>query len=459
MRISVIGLGKLGTPVAACYAARGHHVIGVDRNEQVVAALREGRCPVCEPGLDALLRQTGDRLSATNDGTHAVLDTEITFVLVPTPSDARGAFSLRHILAAVEVIGEALRIKEAYHVVVVASTVMPGDTGGKIRQALERHSGKRCGADFGLCYSPEFVAIGSVIHDLQHPDFILIGESDPRAGDLAAAAVQSLCANARPIHRMAFVNAELAKIAVNTFVTTKISFANMIGELCERLDGGDVDTVTRALGADRRIGPDYLKAGLGYGGPCFPRDNRALAAVARRARVAAPIPYATDRANRRQIDRLETLVHAAMGEQRATVGILGLSYKPHTPVTEETQGLELAQRLAAAGTQVVAYDPLISDTSLMPPGAPIRLVGSVHECADNADVLVVCNPCREFLALNEYQPDPRDFRARTLIDCWRILDGDRLGKEMTYIALGRFRAGTCRRRPSKSRTSVQALAK
>jgi len=440
MRISVIGLGKLGAPLAACYAARGHQVIGVDRNPQAVADIAAGRPPVAEPGLAEMLQQAASRLTATTDVAQAIAATDITFVIVPTPSDARGAFSLEYVLAAMEAIGGAFRAKDAYHAIVITSTVMPGDTGGRIRRALERHSGKRCGIDFGLCYSPEFIALGSVIHDLQHPDFILIGESDARAGDVVAGAVQALCENTPPVQRMAFVNAELAKIAVNTFVTTKISFANMLGELCERLEGGDVDAVTRALGADRRIGAYYLKAGLGYGGPCFPRDNRALAAVARRARVRAPIPAATDQANRRQVERLKALVLAAL-PAGGTVAILGLTYKPHTPVIEETQGLELAQRLAAAGVQVVAYDPLITRMEQLPPGAGIRLAASVLGCAAAGDVVVVCNPCREFLALNDYQPAQRDFRQRTLIDCWRILDGDRLGRELTYVALGRCREG------------------
>ena len=452
MNISIVGLGKLGAPLAACYAARGCRVVGVDRNEQAVAAVNAGRAPVPETGLDELLAQAAGRLTATTDLAAAVAATEITFVIVPTPSDENGAFTLRYVLPAVEAVGAALRTKDAYHVVVITSTVMPGDTGGLIRRTLEEHAGKRCGADFGLCYSPEFIALGSVIHDLQHPDFILIGESDARAGDLTAAAVQALARNNPPVQRMAFVNAELAKIAVNTLVTTKISFANMLGELCEHLEGGDVDAVTRALGADRRIGPLYLKAGLGYGGPCFPRDNRALAAVAQRARVQAPIAVATDETNRRQLDRLESLVCASLPEH-GTVAVLGLTYKPDTPVTDETQGLELALRLAAAGVRVVAYDPLVARAEQLPPGAGIRLASSATACAAAGDVVVVCNPCREFLALNEFQPDQRDFRQRTLIDCWRILDGVRLGQYLTYVALGRFQGGA---RPARSKRTARA---
>ena len=175
---------------------------------------------------------------------------------------------------------------------------MPGSTGGTLLPALEEHSGKKCGTDFGLCYNPEFIALGSVIRDMLNPDMILIGESDARSGEILEELYQGVCESNPRIQRMNFVNAELTKLSVNTFVTTKISYANMLAQVCETLPGADVDVVTSAIGCDTRIGQKYLKGALGYGGPCFPRDNVAFSALARANGAPALLAEATDQLNR-----------------------------------------------------------------------------------------------------------------------------------------------------------------
>lgn len=185
--ISVVGLGKLGAPLAACLADKGFRVIGVDQDSRKVEAIRQSRAPVFEPGLDELLRVAGDRLTATDDLAAAVSATDITYVVVATPSEPGGGFSLRYVLPACERIGRALDAKDAFHVVSLTSSVMPGTTGGPVRSALEQTSGKRAGRDFGLCYNPEFIALGSVIRDFLNPDFLLIGESDPRSDEILEA--------------------------------------------------------------------------------------------------------------------------------------------------------------------------------------------------------------------------------------------------------------------------------
>ena len=176
-------------------------------------------------------------------------------------------------------IGEALRTKSGYHLVVVTSTVMPGSTGGELQKALEHASGRKVGPELGLCYNPEFIALGSVVRDMLHPDLILIGESDAKAGQMLAELYMRSTNNSPPIYRMNFVNAELSKISINTYVTTKISYANMLAELCDHLDGADAEVVAKTIGDDSRIGRKYLTGAIGYGGPCFPRDNRAFAAL------------------------------------------------------------------------------------------------------------------------------------------------------------------------------------
>jgi UDPglucose 6-dehydrogenase len=435
MNISVVGLGKLGSPFAASLAAKGHRVIGVDLNERAVALINQGKAPVFEPGLDDMITRAGSRLSATTDMTAAIQQTDVTFLVIPTPSEPNGVFSMKYALMAGKSVGTALQGKDGFHLVVLTSTVMPGDTGGKLLPALEQASGKCCGRDFGLCYSPEFIALGSVIHDMLTPDFLLIGESDPRSGDILAEVYRSFCDNSPPAFRMAFVNAELAKLAVNTFVTTKISYANMLAEICERLDGGNVDVVTAAIGRDSRIGSKYLKAALGYGGPCFPRDNVALAALASSLGVSATIAQATDRINHWQVSRLKTVVQSQL-PAGGSVAVLGLSYKPKTNVVERSQGLELAQALLADGVAVSVYEPapIANLTELLP--GKLCVAGSAIECVQDVDVVVVCTTCDEFRAINTHPFTRNNKQPVTVIDCWRMLDRARLSKTARYLALG-----------------------
>src|SRR5437016_12535094 len=216
--ISVIGLGKLGSPIAACFAARDFQVNAVDIDAQKVDAIGRGVPPVREPGLAELLKESKGRLRATQDTEAAIRDSEATFIVVGTPSEPDGGFSLRYVIPTCEAIGRALRNKNSFHLVVLTSTVMPGSTGGEIKSALESASGKRCGQDFGLCYSPEFISLGSVIRDFLNPDFLLIGESDPHAGELLASIAKGVCENQPPVARLSFANAELTKLAVNPYV-------------------------------------------------------------------------------------------------------------------------------------------------------------------------------------------------------------------------------------------------
>jgi UDPglucose 6-dehydrogenase len=354
--ISIVGLGKLGAPLAACFAARGFDVHAVDADAKKIEALSRGVPPVHEPGLAKLLSESQGRLTAGQDTEKAVRDSELTFIVVGTPSDPDGGFSLRNVLPVCESIGRVLRGKQGFHLVVLTSTVMPGSTGSEVKAALERASGKRCGEGFGLCYSPEFIALGTVIRDFYFPDFLLIGESDPRSGEILAEVYRRVCKNSPRVARMNFINAEITKLAVNTFITTKISYANMLARLCEKLPEADVNVVTDTLGLDTRIGPKYLRGAVSYGGPCFPRDNRALAALASHAGAFSDLAEATDRFNRAQIKWIADLVrqhHSGHG----SIGILGLTYKPDTDVVVESFGLLLAQELSSAHLSVIAYDP------------------------------------------------------------------------------------------------------
>jgi UDPglucose 6-dehydrogenase len=432
--ISVFGLGKLGAPLAACFAARGFRVTAVDVDAKKVEAINRGATPLHEPGLAELIQEANSRLSGTQDADAAVRGSEASFIVVSTPSEANGGFSLRYVTPCLEAIGKTLRTKSAFHLIVLTSTVMPGSTGGAVRETIERASGKTCGQHFGLCYSPEFVALGTVIRDFYFPDFLLIGESDTRSGDILAEVYRRTCKNTPFVARMNFVNAEITKLAVNTYITTKISYANMIARLCERMPGADAHVVTGALGLDARIGPGYLKGAVSYGGPCFPRDNRALAALAARVGAFADLAEATDKFNRAQVKWVADLVkvHYSGG---GAIGILGLTYKPDTDVVEESFGVLLAQELAAAKLPIVVFDPSQDAMKMVAAQKGLGCSASARECIATSRVVVLATPWQEFRDL------PSSIWAnvqtpRTIVDCWRALSQLEGVDGVKYVRLG-----------------------
>jgi len=415
-KVSVIGLGKLGLTTAACYASKGLEVVGVDVIEQNVDAISRGECPIQETGLGELLAQCRGRLRATTDAAEAIGDSDVTFIIVPTPSQADGAFSNDYLLDVIEAIGPALRAKDGFHIVVVTSTVMPGTMRDVVAPRLEALSGKKCGPDFGLAYNPEFIALGSIIHDFLNADMVLIGESDARTGETLDAIYRAVCDNTPTIARMNWTSAEVTKLALNCYVTTKISFANAIAQLCERIEGADAVAITDAIGHDSRVGTKYLRPGLGFGGPCFPRDNIAFIKCAGDHGIDAKLSRAVVAINNEQVGRVVRRVHNAV-EPGARVAVLGLSYKPGSHVTEASQPVEIVRQLVRDGYRVRAYDPQVKEA----PDPAAELVASVEACLDEADCCVIATAWDEFNRLNRRDLEER-MKPEAIVDCWRLLD-------------------------------------
>ena len=438
-RVSIIGLGKLGASMAAGMAHRGFQVVGVDISKKAVDAINQGLAPVHETGLAEMIAANRERLRATLDTSDAIAHSDISFVIVPTPSDERGAFSLQYAAYAFEALGKALRAKNAYHVIVLTSTVLPGATRHGLLPILEKASGKKCGADFGLCYSPEFIALGTVIRDFLNPDFYLIGEYDARSGDMLELVDRAVCQKAQPVcRRMTIENAEIAKIALNSFVTMKISFANVLADLCERVPGGDVDVVSDAIGTDSRIGRKYLSGGLGFAGPCFPRDNVALDFFGRSIGADTSLLNLNDVYNRRLADRVVDKVRSTL-QPGSNVAILGLAYKPLSHVIEESQGVQLARALSDTGFRVMGYDPLAGEAARSALAYHALVADTIEEALVGAQAVIVTTRDSAFEGLSAERLVSLTGNVHvTVIDCWRFLKvGANEDARVNYIPLGR----------------------
>src|SRR6266446_6844597 len=352
---SVFGLGKLGSCIAATLAQRGFEVLGVDIDPEKVRKINAGLPPVEEPRLAETIAAARTRLRATQDVGEAV-PTDVSFFIPPSPSLPDGSFSNEFLLRAMQPIAAAVREQgKQGHLFVCSSTTTPGALDQVLIPMLEREIGGVCGRDFGVCYNPEFIALGNVINGLLEPDLVLIGESDPGSGAALEELYRKYTRNKCPIARMSVISAELTKISVNSFITMKISLTNQLRMIAEQFPKADIHTILDAIGSDSRIGQKYLKAGLSFGGPCFPRDNRLLAYTAKQSGVEAPPAEASDKVNHETNLDLFKKVQAQVSPND-TIAVLGLAYKPDTYITEESAGLFLAQQLKRHGYRVLVHD-------------------------------------------------------------------------------------------------------
>src|SRR2546426_806054 len=354
-KVSVCGLGKLGACIAATLAARGCEVVGVDMDRKKVRTVTEALPPVEEPLLAETITAGRKRLKATLDHREAAA-TDVSFFIPPSPSLPDGSFSNEFLLRAMQPIAAAVREKgKRGHLFVCSSTTTPGAMDAVLIPMLEREAGGVCGRDFGVCYNPGFIALGNVVTGLLEPDLVLIGESDPESGAALERLYQKYNRNSPRIARMSIVSAELTKISVNSYVTMKISFTNQLRMIADQFPKANIHAILEAIGSDSRIGPKYLRAGLSYGGPCFPRDNRLLAYTARQAGLEAPLAEASDRVN--QLTNLNLFQKVqSLASPRDTIAVLGVAYKPDTYITEESAGLDLAQQLKHQGYRVIVHD-------------------------------------------------------------------------------------------------------
>jgi GDP-mannose 6-dehydrogenase len=362
MKISIFGLGYVGAVSVACLARDGHEVIGVDIDSHKLDLIRAGRSPIVEEGIQELMRQVVDsgRVRVTDDSQQAVAGSELSFICVGTPSSANGSQDLTAILRLAEQIGAALATKEAFHVIVVRSTVQPGTVEEKIRPLVEARSGKRAGPDFALAFQPEFLREGTSIRDYDTPPFTIVGSDNERA----IARLRELFGHLPGEFLTTRIrDAEALKMACNAFHALKIAFANEMGRTAQAL-GADAHEIMRLLCRDTRlnISTAYMRPGFAFGGSCLPKDLRALTHLARTHEVDVPLLASLLPSNRVHIDHA---VNAVLRRGRRRVGMLGLSFKPGTDDLRESPLVTVAKRLIGEGYELKVFDPEVNLSRLM----------------------------------------------------------------------------------------------
>jgi len=402
-RISIFGLGYVGTVCSACLAREGHHVIAVDINRNKVDIISRGRSPIIEKDLEHLIAEGVEEamLSATTDGSEAILNSDVSFICVGTPSNGNGSLDTSYLERVSRDIGTALRAKRSYHIVVVRSTVLPGTVGDMIIPTLEAASGKKAGVDFGVAVNPEFMRESESVYDFYNPPKTVIGALKAADADAVAELFEDLPA---PLIKTSIEAAEMVKYVDNTFHALKVVFANEIGRICEAL-GVDPHVVMDIFCLDTKlnISPYYLKPGFAFGGSCLPKDVRALTHKSRRLDVDTPVLNAILPSNRNQI---AVGVQRIVSLHRKKIGILGLSFKAGTDDIRESPMVELTESLIGKGYDVRIYDQNISLARLCGgnkeyieqkiPHIARLMVASVEELVSHAEVIVIGNKAPEF---------------------------------------------------------------
>src|SRR5215218_35862 len=422
MRVSVFGLGYVGSVSAAEFAADGHDVIGIDVNPDKVAAVNAGRSPIVEHGLEELLAEGVEqkRLRATASTADAINESDLSLLCVGTPSRKNGSLDLSYLVRVCEQIGQVLKTKKDYHVVVVRSTVLPGTTHGHVIPALEAHSAKKYGEGFGVAVNPEFLREGTALKDFRHPPLTLVGHN--HAAD--AAPTKALYDNLdAPLYSTTIRVAEMMKYTSNTWHAVKVVFANEIGNLCKRV-GVDSHEVMDIFCKDEKLNlsPYYLKPGFAFGGSCLPKDVRALQYRAKEVDLEMPLLNSLLGSNRLQVQHA---IDRIVDTGRKRIGLLGFSFKAGTDDLRESPMVILAEALLGKGYQLCIYDRNVSLARLVGankqyineqiPHLSQHLCESIDEVIDTSDVLVIGNGAPEFPeAVTRCRPD------QVVIDLVRI---------------------------------------
>ena len=403
MKISIFGLGYVGAVSAGCLAKDGHQVIGVDPNKPKVDLINSGQTPVIEKDIGEIISEVVEngRLRAVTDVKEAVDNTDMSLICVGTPSQLNGSLDLRYVRKVCEEIGAAIRDKDAYHVVVARSTMLPGSMHNIVIPVLEEFSGKKAGADFGVCNNPEFLREGTAVYDFYNPPKTVIGETDNRSGDILAEIYKNMDA---PMIRTDVATAEMVKYSDNVWHALKVAFTNEIGNICKAV-GIDGHKVMDIFCQDTKLNLSsyYMKPGFAFGGSCLPKDVRALCYKARSMDLDVPVLNAIMPSNARQVEKGLKMI---MDKGSKKVGILGFSFKAGTDDLRESPIVEMIERLLGKGFDVRLYDRNVNISSLVGanrdfimnqiPHISGLMEDSIDKVLAHADTVVIGNGAEEF---------------------------------------------------------------
>jgi UDPglucose 6-dehydrogenase len=437
-RISVVGLGYVGLCTAIFLAAKGHKVKVSSQSSEKVKQINNGVPPFYEPQLEDLLKKVVHEgsLAAVLGREKAIVDSEVTFICVGTPSLPDGNIDLRFVRESAAEIGKALKKKDDYHLVVVKSTVIPGATENLVRPIIEKNSGKAAGDDFGLVMSPEFLREGSAVYDTFHPDRIVIGEFDEHSGDVFEKLCKQTYGDEVPILRVNCSTAEMTKYASNAFLATKVSFINEIANICELVPRVDVVKVAQGMGLDPRIGSKFLNAGVGWGGSCFPKDVKALIAFSRSERFRPLLLESVVQVNLDQAKHVVTMMKKQLGSLSGKkIAVLGLSFKPNTEDMREAPSIRIINTLCREDAIVHVYDPMAMKQAREILGNKVNLSPTVRDCLRGADCCLIVTEWDQFKKLEPHHL-VKLMKTPFILDGRRIYDPDKFLRKVQYKAIG-----------------------
>ena len=426
--ISVFGVGKVGITLISAMLNKNIKVIGVDKNKILLNEIKNKNYISDEPGVQRILNKKIDLLTVTDKTTLAIKKTNFSFVIVPTNSNTLGGFSNKYIIQVLKSISLAIKEKKTYHTISIVSTIIPGSSEFELIPLIEKISGKKANRDFGFCYNPSFIAQGEIMKGIVTPDYVLIGENSKKSGKITEKVHKRILKGKVPMVKMNCTEAEITKIASNTHETMRVSFANMLAQICNEMPETNVDSVTNAL--TYRLGKRFFKGAVPYGGPCWPRDNIALSGVLNSINLNDEIPRVVDSYNLWHGDKIIELITKKLNKS-SSVGIIGLAYKVGTNLITKSFSLKICNKLLPKVKSIVGYDPLASSNFKSQfKSSKFKIADDIEECL-KTDICIIVQPINGLEKINYLK-----FKNTIIYDLWRIIPKKTSKKINNYFGFG-----------------------
>ena len=415
-KVSLVGLGKLGLPLATCFTTKNIEVLGIDKNTNLIENLKKRKLPFYEPSLEEEFLKSHRLFEFCDSATPALFDTDVTIVLVNTQiNDTYSSVNVESVFS--RLASEYSKVDKDRHLFVLSSTVMPGDISTKLIPLIEEKSGKKFQKDFGFVYIPDFVKLGTVFEDFRNPEFMIIGCNNDDDFEVAKNLYSQMLDSNTRISRLSLQEAEVAKMAFNAYYVCKLSFVNFLANICERMDNVNVDNITNTIGHDKRInsGTAFFKGGIAFGGTCLPRDVNAFIQFAEMYGLDASHIKAASKINDFQTTNLVSRIQRT-GAQH--IAIVGLSFKPGSPVIIESASIKLIEQLLKDGYDVHVFDPIAEATD-----NTRKIFGDRLEYHESLQGCVTATECSVYMHFGADYPELATFvpSHHTVIDCWRTL--------------------------------------